>query len=172
MATKVQVRPREEDDADALVALLVDAHAADGYPMRKSNVRREWLYDDAFERSWVALAGDVVVGHLALQRGFEGFEAATGRPAAETLGVTRLFVGSAARGLGAASALLDVADDYAASVVSPLVLDVVDGSTAAIGLYERRGWRRIGTQPADWLAPDGTHPIVHLYAAPVDKSRG
>jgi ribosomal-protein-alanine N-acetyltransferase len=165
---QAQVRPRKEEDLAALVAILEETHVTDGYPMWEEHASRDWLFDPGFETAWVAVAGDTVVGHIAVKRGFDSaaIERGLGRPAADILGITRLFVGSAARGLGAASALMDVVDAYAASLSLGLALDVVDGSTSAIALYERRGWTRVLTESATWFAPDGSHPIVHLYVAP------
>jgi GNAT superfamily N-acetyltransferase len=171
MVSDLIVRPRTDADVDALVAILRFTHAADAYPMRASNVRAGWLYDESFERAWVAESTGSPVGHIAVVRGHDNaaVSAALRRPASEILGITRLFVGPAARGLGAASALMDVADEYAASVALPLALDVLDESTAAIALYERRGWTRVWTGPAEWVTPDGTHPLVHEYVAPLSR---
>jgi ribosomal-protein-alanine N-acetyltransferase len=165
---QAQVRPRKEEDLAALVAILEETHVTDGYPMWEEHASGDWLFDPGFETAWVALAGDAVVGHIAVKRGFDSaaIERELGRRAADILGITRLFVGSGARGLGAASALMDVVDTYAASLGLGLALEVVDGSTSAIALYERRGWRRVATESATWFAPDGSNPTVHLYVAP------
>jgi hypothetical protein len=37
---------------------------------------------------------------------------------------------------------------------------------AAIALYQRLGWQHVGTGIADWTAPDGSHEVLHYFAAP------
>jgi ribosomal protein S18 acetylase RimI-like enzyme len=44
-----------------------------------------------------------------------------------------------------------------------LALDVLEVNEAAMRLYERRGWRRIGSHATNWFGPDGPHPTVFLY---------
>jgi ribosomal protein S18 acetylase RimI-like enzyme len=44
------------------------------------------------------------------------------------------------------------------------ILDVVDRFAPAIGLYERAGWRRLGTVKVQ--LPDGTDLREHVYVAP------
>jgi len=44
------------------------------------------------------------------------------------------------------------------------ILDVVDRFEPAIGLYERAGWRRLGTVKVK--LPDGTDLREHVYLAP------
>jgi ribosomal protein S18 acetylase RimI-like enzyme len=168
----VTVRARQDSDVDALVAILAETHERDSYPMRASNVAPSFLVDAGFEAAWVATVDEVVVGHIAVHSGIDqrDVSAALDLTPDRILGITRLFVGSAARGLGAAQRLMDVADQYAATNDFGLALDVVDGSTAAIALYEGRGWKRVATENAEWSAPDGSHPVVHFYVTPVDKS--
>lgn len=155
------------------MAALAEVHLSDAYPMMPTHVNRDWLFDPAFEAAWVAVIDGTPIGHIAVKRGYGGILVAqsSGRPAAETLGITRFFVGPAGRGAGAASALMDVVDGFAADENLALALDVVEFNLAAIALYERRGWRRIGSEAAQWFGPDGPHPIVHLYLGPPNVSR-
>lgn len=129
------------------------------------HVSGDWLYDAGFAAAWVAEVDGCVAGHIAVAPGYGGseIEAATGRPAAQTLGITRFFVGPEGRGTGAASALLDAVDQYAATHNLALALDVIDVNQSAIRLYERRGWRRIGAHQTDWFGADGPHPTVFVY---------
>ena len=170
----VTVRTRTAADADALVTILAEVHELDQYPMMPEHISRDWLFDPAFAAAWVAVAGGTVVGHIAVQAGYGGpeFEQALQRPASETLGITRFFVAPAGRSSGAASALLDAVDEYAARQHSgqrpdergaALALDVLEVNEAAMRLYERRGWRRIGSHATNWFGPDGPHPTVFLY---------
>lgn len=180
----VTIRSRTTADADALVAILADVHASDQYPMMAEHISSDWLFDPAFAAAWVAVVDGAVVGHIAVQAGYGGpeFEAVLQRPASETLGITRFFVAATGRGSGAASALLDAVDQYASTQYSEhdssehdssgphadargvaLALDVLEVNEAAMRLYERRGWRKIGSHTTDWFGPDGPHPTVFLY---------
>lgn len=164
----VRIRERVDTDAPQLIAALAEVHRSDAYPIADEHVDQSWLYDPSFEMAWVAEVDGQIIGHVALMRGFGApvVEKSTGRPAAETLGVTRLFVGHAGRGSGAATALLDTVDRYAVRSGLALALDVVDFNTTAVELYERRGWRRVGSYVAQWFGPDGPHPTAHYYVAP------
>ncbi|RNG17655.1 hypothetical protein [Streptomyces botrytidirepellens] len=46
------------------------------------------------------------------------------------------------------------------------VLEVDSGATAAIGLYERAGWRFVRAMTADWHTADGRLAVVHAYSGP------
>jgi len=74
-------------------------------------------------------------------------------------------VSPAARGRGVAATLLEVVLDHAGDGRGQVVLEVVDG-TAAVGMYERLGWRLESTGPASWAIAGGRHPLVRHYAAP------
>ena len=165
---RATIRARTESDADPLVAMLAEVHLSDAYPMMATHVSREWLFDPGFEAAWVAAIDGIPIGHIAVKSGYGGaaIERASGRPTAETLGVTRFFVGKAGRGTGAASALLDAVDNFASERRLALALDVVDFNAAAIAVYERRGWMRVGSEVAQWFGPDGPHPTVYLYIGP------
>ncbi|PJJ71384.1 acetyltransferase (GNAT) family protein [Diaminobutyricimonas aerilata] len=158
-APPIHIRPRRDGDAQALLQALADSHARDRYPLRPGSVRWSWITEPAGGPNWVAEAHGRAVGHLALTA--DG-PAVSG----DALSVTRFFVASSARGTGSGSALLATAETYARETGVPLVLDVLDGSDAAIRLYEKRGWTRVDTIRADWTGPDGTHPLLHLYRAP------
>ncbi|MFC8733408.1 GNAT family N-acetyltransferase [Luteimicrobium sp. NPDC057192] len=155
----MQIRPRTDDDAPALIAILTQVHERDGYPARPLNVRREWLWQDAFVGAWVAVDDGVVVGHVALADGFAGPGVPEG-----ALGISRLFVAPRATGRGAGAALLDAARVGAGD--RPLGLEVADWSAAARALYERLGWRQVGEGVAEWAGPDGRHPTLTYFVAP------
>jgi ribosomal protein S18 acetylase RimI-like enzyme len=155
----VEIRPRTDDDAPVLVSILAEVHERDGYPVRRTNVRREWLWDDGFVGAWVAVDGGTVVGHVALADGFVG----PGVPAG-ALGISRLFVAPSANGRGAGALLLDAARSAAGD--RPLGLEVTDSSTAARALYERLGWHRVGEGVAEWADLDGRHPHLTYFVAP------
>jgi ribosomal protein S18 acetylase RimI-like enzyme len=77
--------------------------------------------------------------------------------------VSRLFVAPAARAHRAGAALLDQAVHAARDLGCRPLLDVRSANTAAIALYERRGWRLLGSTEAVWGADRVT---ILSYAAP------
>jgi GNAT superfamily N-acetyltransferase len=155
----MQIRPRDDSDATGLVELLAEVHERDGYPVRRANVRREWLWDEGFAGAWVAVVDGRLAGHAALGSRLAG----PGIPSG-TLGVSRLFVGRRALGRGVGAALLEAVRVAAAD--RPLGLEVADSSAAARALYERLGWRRVGEATADWADETGRHPALTYFLAP------
>jgi GNAT superfamily N-acetyltransferase len=161
------VRERRDSDAAALVPALVEVHRLDGYPILERHASGEWLFGGA-ERAWVAEADGIPVAHVSVVRDFTapGLETSVPPGSPTILGLARLFVAPAGRGLGAASALIAHVEEYAAETGLPLALEVVEHNTAAIALYERRGWTRVGSYSTDWFGDEGPHPVAHVYLAP------
>ncbi len=116
--------------------------------------------------AWVAVDGPEVLGHVVLARPGEALASVVGLPARRLVSVARLFVSAAARRRGTAAKLLERAVDEAAAHGLRPVLEVEAGATAAIKLYERAGWRCIGTSAADWTAADGRIAQVRSYVGP------
>lgn len=144
--------------------------------------------------AWVAELGGRVVGHVALRRSAADDVAPTlwsereGVPfdesadetadesadetadktadetADETAVVSRLFVAPEARGHGIGERLLARAVAGAAELGLLPVLDVVTSDASATALYERTGWRFLGTGEQYW-SPRQT-VTVRCYAAP------
>jgi ribosomal protein S18 acetylase RimI-like enzyme len=107
-------------------------------------------------RAWVAVAEDVpVAGHVILRRPLPGERSAE---------VSRLFVVPAARRRGVASLLLETAMRSAVANDLDLFLDVTDHLRDARALYQRAGFRLLGTTQADWATPDGRPVTLHRYA--------
>lgn len=119
--------------------------------------------------AWVAADDAELVGHVALHPGtarevMEVALSATGVGEDGLAVVARLLVSPAARRRGAGRALLDRATREAARLGRRAVLDVVEGHSAAIALYERSGWTRAGR--VEWTLP-GDLPLCELvYVAP------
>jgi ribosomal protein S18 acetylase RimI-like enzyme len=148
------IRPRTDDDLGALLDILRESHETDGYPLMAEHVTIDWLTEKG-DPAWVATLDDTVVGHSALSG-----------PRGGELELARLFVSGAARGRGVADALIDAAERHAATTRSTLVLEVLDHNTAAIHLYERRGWLLTSSEPVTWFGADGPTPIARRYAKP------
>ncbi|MFF8288238.1 GNAT family N-acetyltransferase [Streptomyces sp. NPDC016309] len=159
-----QVRPRQPADIDACVRALAHVHAHDGYPADWPADPGGWLTPDRRTGAWVAVLDGRAVGHVALSEPGEGDLAAALRGAGPTAVVGRLFVDPAARGRGLGARLVERAVREARERGAHPVLDVLPGDRAAIALYERLGWRRIGTGEQEW--GPGRKVTVHCYAAP------
>lgn len=162
------VRLRCADDLSACVTALAEVHRHDGYPTRWPADPAEWLTPKHLHAAWVAEDDGVVQGHVVVAgvTDTELTRAAT-RPAADLLAVSRLFVRPAGRGRRLGDALLCAATEFATQRRVGLVLEVVDErGSAAIGLYERLGWRLIGRHPAEWTDQAGARPQLRLYAWP------
>jgi ribosomal-protein-alanine N-acetyltransferase len=148
------IRPRTDGDLDALIPVVQQSHFTDSYPVMSEHVSAAWLTEKG-DPAWVAELDGVVVGHAAV----------AGEPA-DPLELTRLVVASAARGFGVANALLDAVEQHAVAVGSSLFLEVLEHNSAAIRLYERRGWRQASSEQVDWFGPNGPHPIMYRYVKP------
>ncbi|MFE0529285.1 GNAT family N-acetyltransferase [Micromonospora parva] len=156
-----RIRRRRATDLDGCVAALAEVHRVDRYPMNWPADPHRWLREPQPARAWVAVDADAaVVGHIAVHRVPDPAGGSLAQPTAE---VARLFVVPKARGLALGSALLDRARRWAATRATDLVLEVTAGDTAAVALYERAGWRCVGTSTAPWAAPDGGPVSLRHY---------
>lgn len=144
----VDIRTRTAADLAACVEALAEVQAADRYPVHWPADPGAWLTPDGMTTAWIAVEAGAVLGHLALTRDQE---------------VSRLFVTPGARGRGVASRLLDTAR---AATPLPLRLEVSSEGRAAIGFYERSGWRRVGSTRAGWLNAAGEPALLHHYVSP------
>ncbi len=164
----VLIRAAGPADLAASVAALALVHEADGYPVRWPADPRAWLSVSPALGVWVAQDGPEVVGHVALVAARDDVPAALAAAAGEReiAYVARLFVVPSARGQGLARRLLDTAAGAARAAGLVPALDVVDDGVAAIRLYERAGWRRLGSARADWRMANGEPALVHYYLAP------
>lgn len=163
------IRERAERNIDGCVAALKRVHKIDGYPSSWPANPRSWLMPEGLLRAWVARIGSSVVGHVAVGEvdpaespHFVG----RGSGGARNVEVKRLFVLPDARGLGIGKALLETAVAFATAEARRPVLEVTADRRAAVQLYERAGWQRIGTAPAGWVRASGERPLVHHYVWP------
>lgn len=168
-----RIRPRLARDLSECVRVLEAVHHADGYPAHWPDDPARWLAPTELLGAWIAAADGLLVGHVALragsaEAGARVWSEATGVPPERLGSITRFFVAPARRGAGIGGALLDAAcADATARGLHP-VLDVVDTDRDAIRLYERRGWRRIHSEP--WAAAPGGKTLLSYYVAPLDAS--
>jgi GNAT superfamily N-acetyltransferase len=154
------IRPRAEADLAACAEALWTTHKTSGYPAVWPRDPVRWLTPgDGGEPAWVAAVNGAVVGHVALGRDDD----IAGTATVPSLAIMRLFVAPVARARGVGAALLAAAVDFVRANALLPVLTVADSGDAAIRLYERAGWRRIGERRADWQEPDGRHPTVYDY---------
>lgn len=164
------IRARDAEDEVELEVLARAVHQLDGYPvyMPDDNFLAFVISDLALD-GWVAVVDGRVVGHVALHGGSSPGVVAL---AASELGVqptscgvvARLLVAPGLRRTGLGRRLLDHAMDQCRQRQLSPILDVVVGTDAAIALYERAGWTRLGTVSFD--LPDGSELREYVYAAP------
>lgn len=149
----IEIRPTSPTDLDALADVLVQVHAADGYPVEGVSNPRAWVQIPDTLGQWTALLRGRVVGHVALM------EPTPDEVAAEMMTtyakddprdvavLARLFVSPDSRGAGIANALMEEAEACARHLQRHLVLEVLLKDKSAIALYVRRGWTRLGQVP-------------------------
>jgi GNAT superfamily N-acetyltransferase len=168
----MNIRARRPDDIDACVGVLVDVHAADGYPLYWPADPPKWLTPDTLLTAWVAVNEEkTVVGHVALCSAI-GDPAAPLWSAASSLApehlavVAKLFVGPRARSRGLGAALLAAACAEARARSLRPALEVLDHDRGAIALYERVGWLRVASTPASWATEGDRQALLHNYLFP------
>ncbi|WP_433891288.1 N-acetyltransferase family protein [Streptomyces sp. CA-111067] len=147
--TSIVVRPITDADVPGAAAALTEVHATDGYPVEGVGNPEAWLRPPAVLGAWVAEEAGKIVGHVGVMRpqgeGAVDLWREKSGEAEERIGVlARLFVVREARKHAAGERLMRAAMDYARQGSIRLVLDVMTKDTAAIRLYERLEWQRIG----------------------------
>ena len=154
-ARRSTVRPRNTADLSAAAAALVEVHRSDGYPVEGVDDPSAWLVTPHQLGAWVAELDGRIVGHVALSEPQPDDAAAamwTSTPtgAGDHVAVLgRLFILPDARGHALGEQLVHAATNYGREHGRRLVLDVMTKDTAAVRLYERLGWTRIGTTVHD-----------------------
>lgn len=166
--TAFTIRRRNDDDLGACAEALIEVHRTDGYPVEGVADPRAWLQPDGLIQAWVA-DQPPVVGHVLLTEprredvvSIWTRHADNDGQAVAVLG--RLFVVRAARHRSAGALLTRAAMTGAAEQGLRLLLDVMNKDTAAIRLYERLGWTRIGT--AVHRYGNGQEILAYCYVAP------
>ena len=169
------IRPRRPADVPACLAVLAAVHAGDGYPARWPADPAGWLSPPGLAAAWVAEDDGRLLGHVGLAADVPGLGAADlpgpvgtepGDPGDRLVAVTRLFVDPAARRRGLARGLLAAARSAGTAAGLQLSLDVVDDGGPAPAVYERLGWRPVGSRAAGWTLPSGRRPQLRRFLAP------
>jgi ribosomal protein S18 acetylase RimI-like enzyme len=164
------IRPRTPADLPAAAAALIEVHRTDGYPVEGVDDPQGWLTHPQQLGAWVAELDGEIVGHVAISSPQPDDAAATlwhdqtETPLDDIAVLGRLFVLPTARGHAFGRRLIETAHAASRDIGRRLVLDVMAKDTAAIALYERLHWSRIG----DTEHPDGHgHTVTaHCYVAP------
>lgn len=168
--TPLSIRPRRAADLAACVEALADVHVADGYPTNWPEEPSDWLTGGMLLGAWVAELDGRVVGHVALCRSTADdvapalWSARENVAVEKTAVVSRLFVAPGARGHRIGARLLARVVTEAGKLGAHPVLDVVASDTSATALYERTGWRFLGTGRQHWSPRQVV--TVRCYAAP------
>lgn len=170
----VELRERTSGDHEELVGLIQLVHETDDYPARLPADLSAFIDDPGAAAAWVAVLDGRVVGHVALHHHtapgvLELASATLDRPRDELVVVARLLVHPAHRRQRVGAALLARATDTAQRSGRVAVLDVAMCYPRAIALYERTGWRRLGTVTVDLGL--GSPVAEHVYAHPREPRR-
>jgi ribosomal protein S18 acetylase RimI-like enzyme len=167
------VRRRRPSDLDACTQLAEAVERHDGYPVYAPEGLRSFIAAPAIA-AWVAELGAEIVGHVALRSTTAEPVLALARHATgsvdERFGVVaRLLVAPTVRRHGIGRSLLEEVAEHCWRLGRRPLLDVTTHSTAAVRLYERCGWRRVGRVAVAfsdrltfdefvYLGPDGPDP--------------
>lgn len=171
----VVVREKTEADHAGCLALLMEVHEADGYPLQLARGEVARFFASGNETAaWVAEHEGRILAHVALH-GREhdptlaAAARATGLPVEQLVMVARLFVVPAARRTGLGRTLVRHAAAHARSVGQRAVLDVGQTLLAAVALYESEGWERVG----ELHLPFDEERMLDLwvYVSPVQSGR-
>ncbi|MFI9171664.1 GNAT family N-acetyltransferase [Streptomyces lincolnensis] len=163
------VRPFESDDLPGAATALIKVHETDGYPVEGVEDPETWISSDDVLRAWVAEMDGEIVGHVAVMRP-QGEAAVSlwieqsGDDEGHVAVLGRLFVVQAARKHATGRRLTEAAMSYGREHDLRLVLDVMAKDAAAMRLYERLGWRKIG-ETTHHFGNDESIPAV-CYVAP------
>ena len=167
-ARRVLLRPRQRSDLPACVAALRAVHDTDGYPHRWPADPEAWLSPAEPIGAWVAEDEGELVGHVLLARvpDDDPLVPVLRRAPGTVAEVKRLFVVPAARRRRVGGTLLATASTSARALGVVPVLEVLGRDAAALALYERLGWRRLGQRSAIWDEHHGEELDIQVYAAP------
>ncbi|MFD7164902.1 GNAT family N-acetyltransferase [Streptomyces violascens] len=170
----VSVHPRRAEDLADAAAALIEVHSTDGYPVEGVADPEAWLSPPQLLKAWVAELEGRVVGHVAISRpdGEEAVRIWTDRahvPDSQVAVLARLFVVREARGNDVGRWLMAAATASAQMDGLRLVLDVMVKDTAAIRLYERLGWKRIGMAKHAYGDGQSTEAICFVSPEPGEK---
>jgi len=148
---------------------LVKVHAKDGCPVEGVDHPEAWLTPPEVLAAWVAVLDEQIVGHVALSRP-SGEEAVSlwldqsQDSEAQVAVLARLFVTPEARHGAIGERLMQAATTYAHERDLRLVPEVMAKDVTAMRLYERLGWRRIGT--TEHAYGDGRQIDAVCYVSP------
>jgi GNAT superfamily N-acetyltransferase len=110
-----------------------------------------WIAPPAELAAWTAVYEAQPIGHVSLARAHDSDDAAilwqrtTGGDVSQLAILARLFVDPGHRNLGAGALLMGAAHRFAAERQLAVALDVMLKDHGAIRLYEKLGYRRLGT---------------------------
>lgn len=163
------IRIRTAQDISACVDALREVYASDGYPVEGVTEAERWLSPETLIQAWVAGDPTNILGHTALclpqgETAVSMLIERTGIGENQIAVLARLFVVPAARGQRLGEALARTAIEHAQEHGLRTVLDVVAKDRAAIHLYERLDWVRLGTTMHTF--GEGEQVPAYCYAAP------
>jgi ribosomal protein S18 acetylase RimI-like enzyme len=172
----MEFRLRTASDIPRCVLMLKQVHQADGYPYQWPNDPDAWLSPAGSLKAWVVeeKSTRTILGHVCVVYGPRSqiFASIPGIRSDQLASVSRLYVSPAARGRGLSlgRSLLTIAQSWTDAHGLTLTLDVVDDGGPAVKLYEKLGWKLLDQHEAGWTTPEGRHPKIRVYQAPLGSS--
>ncbi len=163
----MEIRRRTPADLDRCVAIAERTKRLDDYPKLDGVDLRAFLVRTDALGAWVADVDGAVAGHVALHATSTDavMALATGvtdrEPSAFGV-VARLLVDPDRRRLGLGRALLDTAAGAARRLGRWPMLDVAVAHETAVVMYDRLGWRRIGTVTSTFFGGQALDEYVYL----------
>ncbi|MGW2818603.1 N-acetyltransferase family protein [Streptomyces sp. NPDC001415] len=143
------IRTRRDSDIAETAMVLVRVHAADGYPVEGVDRPEEWLTPPGMLKAWVAESAGKIVGHAAICRpngedAVDLWRSQSNDPERAVAVPVRLFVAPEARKKGIGEQLMRAVTQFGREQGTKMVFEVMTKDAAAIRLYERLGWVRLG----------------------------
>jgi GNAT superfamily N-acetyltransferase len=171
LSSTFQIRERRPHELADCVEAVRLVHQTDRYPTLWPDDPERWLRPSRFLAAWVAVAGAKIAGHISLTLCDDTTDElvlnATSRKPAQLAEIARLFVHPALRRHGIGTQLLDHATQYAQKQgLLPFLTVGEHRESTAVRVYEKRGWRYVGTAPGDYVLADGSRRLLHYYVAP------
>ncbi len=167
------VRPRGDADLDACARVARVIHELDGYPPYLPDDIRSFISEPEALAAWGAERDGEIIGHVALNprssQAVLTLASEALRQPPERFGVVaRLLVAPGARRKGVGRSLFEAATDSAVDRGLRPILDVAIRFHAAINLYEKCGWLRLGEVTVRFK--DGTVLDEFVYFWPAEAT--
>lgn len=142
------IRPRKDDDFDALITILHRVYKTTGYPIEGIDKPKQYLTRGPTKEAWVAELDNRIIGHVTVRQGTEDNVSVAlwheRHPEDYTSVLSKLFVDPDSRGQGVATKLIEHVLSWSRDETSRLLMFALIKDADAIRLYGRLGWSEYG----------------------------